>query len=149
MVREGLAAVPANGDAAHDHDGDEGERTSAPAEGNGEWQAVAALTNDAYSRVATSRLEDLVNLVGELAISHAMIARTVDDARLSDLHLPVGRHARTLRQLQVLVLGMRILWGVFTQAPGPAFNRLLALAALQLILFAALFHVAATWSHSG
>ncbi|HEX5790287.1 MAG TPA: 1,4-dihydroxy-2-naphthoate octaprenyltransferase [Luteolibacter sp.] len=60
-----------------------------------------------------------------------------------------GSPALLLASLPVLVLGMRILWGVFTQAPGPAFNRLLALAALQLILFAALFHVAATWSHSG
>jgi hypothetical protein len=33
---------------------------------------------------------------------------------------------------------------VLTLPPGPAFNRLLALAGLQLILFAALFHFAAT-----
>jgi hypothetical protein len=32
---------------------------------------------------------------------------------------------------------------VATLPPGPAFNRLLALAGLQLLLFAAAFHVAA------
>jgi 1,4-dihydroxy-2-naphthoate octaprenyltransferase len=48
-----------------------------------------------------------------------------------------------LASLPVLLLGMRIIWGVFTLPPGPAFNRLLALAGLQLILFAAVFHLAA------
>ena len=46
--------------------------------------------------------------------------------------------------LPVLLLGGRIIWGVLTMPPGPAFNRLLALAGLQLILFASLFHFAAT-----
>ncbi|MEY5013363.1 MAG: 1,4-dihydroxy-2-naphthoate octaprenyltransferase, partial [Verrucomicrobiota bacterium] len=49
-----------------------------------------------------------------------------------------------LASLPVLLLGARIIWGVLTFPPGPAFNRLLALAGLQLILFAALFHFAAT-----
>lgn len=42
--------------------------------------------------------------------------------------------------LPVLLLGLRILWGVFTTPPGPAFNRLLALGGVQLILFAVVFH---------
>ncbi len=46
--------------------------------------------------------------------------------------------------LPVLLIGMRILWGVFTLPPGPAFNRLLGLGGVQLVLFAAVFHVAAT-----
>lgn len=48
-----------------------------------------------------------------------------------------------LASLPVLLIGMRVMWGVLTQPPGPAFNRLLALGAIQLILFAILFHVAA------
>lgn len=44
----------------------------------------------------------------------------------------------------VFLIGLRIIWGVLTFPPGPAYNRLLALAAAQLILFAALFHVAAS-----
>ena len=42
----------------------------------------------------------------------------------------------------VFLIGLRIIWGVMTFPPGPAFNRLLALGGVQLILFAALFHVA-------
>jgi len=41
----------------------------------------------------------------------------------------------------VFWLGLRILWGIITTEPGPGYNRLLALAGLQLILFAAAFHV--------
>ena len=46
----------------------------------------------------------------------------------------------------VLFTGMRIIWGVLTFPPGPAFNRLLALGGVQLILFAAVFHLAAAFS---
>lgn len=45
----------------------------------------------------------------------------------------------------VFLLGLRILWGVLTLPPGPAFNRLLAMAGVQLVFFAAAFHVAAVW----
>ncbi len=44
----------------------------------------------------------------------------------------------------VFLLGLRIIWGVLTFPPGPAFNRLLALGGIELIFFAAAFHVAAT-----
>ena len=44
----------------------------------------------------------------------------------------------------VFLIGLRIIWGVMTLPPGPAFNRLLALGGVQLILFAALFHIATT-----
>jgi 1,4-dihydroxy-2-naphthoate polyprenyltransferase len=48
-----------------------------------------------------------------------------------------------LASLPVFMIGMRIIWGVLTLPPGSAFNRLLALAAVQLILFAAVFHAVA------
>lgn len=57
--------------------------------------------------------------------------------------LAFGKPALMIASLPVLLLGMRILWGVFTLPPGPAFNKLLAMAGVQLILFAALFHLAA------
>ena len=47
-----------------------------------------------------------------------------------------------IASVPVFLLGMRILFGILTQPPGPAMNRLLALAALQLISFAAVFHFA-------
>ena len=43
----------------------------------------------------------------------------------------------------VFLIGLRIIWGVLTFPPGPAFNRLLALGGIQLIVFAALFQIAA------
>jgi 1,4-dihydroxy-2-naphthoate octaprenyltransferase len=45
------------------------------------------------------------------------------------------------------LIGLRIIWGVLTFPPGPAFNRLLALGGVQLILFAAAFHFAAVLAH--
>jgi 1,4-dihydroxy-2-naphthoate octaprenyltransferase len=55
-----------------------------------------------------------------------------------------GKPMLMFASLPVLLLGARIIWVVLTLPPGPAFNRLLALSGLQLILFAALFHFAAT-----
>jgi 1,4-dihydroxy-2-naphthoate octaprenyltransferase len=55
-----------------------------------------------------------------------------------------GKPMLMFASLPVLLLGARIIWGVLTLPPGPVFNRQLALAGLQLILFAALFHFAAT-----
>jgi 1,4-dihydroxy-2-naphthoate octaprenyltransferase len=54
-----------------------------------------------------------------------------------------GQPMLVFASLPVLLIGMRICWGVFTLPPGPAFNRLLALGGLQLVLFAGVFHIAA------
>lgn len=48
-----------------------------------------------------------------------------------------------LATLPAWTLGLRILWGVFTMPEGRGMNRLLALAALQLVAFAGLFHLLA------
>ncbi len=45
------------------------------------------------------------------------------------------------------LLGLRILWGVMTIPPGPEYNKLLALGGVQLIFFAAAFHIAAVLAH--
>ena len=55
----------------------------------------------------------------------------------------LGRAPLLLASVPVILLGWRILRGVRTLPPGPAFNRLLALGGVQLILFAAAFHAAA------
>jgi 1,4-dihydroxy-2-naphthoate octaprenyltransferase len=60
--------------------------------------------------------------------------------------LAFGQPMLIIASLPVMLIGMRICWGVFTLPPGPAFNRLLALAGLQLVLFAGVFHLAA---HAG
>jgi len=54
-----------------------------------------------------------------------------------------GKPVLMLASLPVLLLGMRILWSLLTEPAGPKTNRLLALAGLQLVLFAVLFHLAA------
>lgn len=48
-----------------------------------------------------------------------------------------------LASVPVFVIGMRIIWGVLTMPPGKGFNKLLALGAVQLILFAGVFHAVA------
>jgi 1,4-dihydroxy-2-naphthoate polyprenyltransferase len=58
----------------------------------------------------------------------------------------LGQPSLMAASLPVFLLGMRIIWGVLTFPPGPAFNRLLALGGLQLVLFAVVFHLAATYS---
>ena len=45
--------------------------------------------------------------------------------------------------LPLLTLGLRITWGALFMDEGPEMNRLLAMSAAQLVVFAALFHVLA------
>jgi 1,4-dihydroxy-2-naphthoate octaprenyltransferase len=54
-----------------------------------------------------------------------------------------GHPALAIAGAPVFLLGLRIIWGVMTFPPGPAFNRLLALGGVQLIMFAAAYHIAA------
>jgi 1,4-dihydroxy-2-naphthoate octaprenyltransferase len=65
-------------------------------------------------------------------------------AFLGLIWLAWGQPILSAASLPVLLIGLRIIWGVLTLPPGPAFNRLLAMAGVQLILFAAVFHAAAT-----
>lgn len=59
--------------------------------------------------------------------------------------LAFGQASLLVASVPVLLLGGWILRGVRTQPPGPACNRLLALGGVQLLLFAAVFQVAALW----
>lgn len=54
-----------------------------------------------------------------------------------------GHPALAIAGAPVFLIGLRIIWGVLTIPPGPAYNRLLALGGVQLIFFAAAFHLAA------
>jgi 1,4-dihydroxy-2-naphthoate polyprenyltransferase len=62
------------------------------------------------------------------------------------LWLALNHPALFFASLPVLLIGMRIIWGVLTMPPGPGFNRLLALGGVQLVLFAVVFHLAAAYS---
>ncbi len=57
--------------------------------------------------------------------------------------LAMGHPLFGLASLPVLVIGMRIIWGVLTMPADARMNRLLALGAVELVLFAAVFHVVA------
>lgn len=46
-----------------------------------------------------------------------------------------------LATLPLWLAGFRIIWGVLTEPEGPRMNRLLAIAAVQLVAFAAMFHL--------
>ena len=55
----------------------------------------------------------------------------------------LGYRSLAVAGVPVVLLGRRIFHGVRTQPPGPAYNRLLALGGVLLLVFAAAFHVAA------
>lgn len=50
-----------------------------------------------------------------------------------------------LASLPVFVIGMRIIWGVLTLPADARMNRMLALGALELVLFAGVFHAVAVF----
>lgn len=60
--------------------------------------------------------------------------------------LAFGQPVLVLASLPVLAIGMRIIWGVFTSPVDRSFNRFLALAGVQLVLFGAAFHLASAFS---
>ncbi len=63
---------------------------------------------DGFSRVATSKLEDLMNLVGELLISQSLIVHDPDVVVGSRLQQEATRQSRIIRDLQVLSLSLRM-----------------------------------------
>ncbi len=63
---------------------------------------------DGFARVSIARLEELVNLVGELLITQAQVAQDEDIVRLPRAAAVVGRQARVVRSLQSLALGLRL-----------------------------------------
>lgn len=63
---------------------------------------------DVFSRVATAKLEDLMNQVGELLIAQAMVQHNPELPPNSQLSQAVGRQGRILRNLQVLALSLRM-----------------------------------------
>jgi 1,4-dihydroxy-2-naphthoate octaprenyltransferase len=59
------------------------------------------------------------------------------------LWLLLGMPHFLLASLPVMLIGPRVIWVVLTRPPGPEYNRTLALAGMQLVLFSAVFHLAA------
>jgi 1,4-dihydroxy-2-naphthoate octaprenyltransferase len=67
-------------------------------------------------------------------------------AFLGIVWLTWGQPMFLVASVPVFAIGMRIIWGVLTLPPDARMNRLLALAALQLVLFAGVFHAVAGFS---
>ena len=60
--------------------------------------------------------------------------------------LVIGYPLLGLASIPVFTIGMRIIWGVLTMPPGKGFNKLLALGAVELVLFAVVFHAVVVFS---
>ena len=71
-------------------------------------QAAKAGNAEGFSRVASSKLEDLMNMVGELLITQAMIQHAPELNPTTRLGQEVQRQARILRDLQGLSLSLRM-----------------------------------------
>jgi two-component system chemotaxis sensor kinase CheA len=63
---------------------------------------------EVFSRVATAKLEELMNQVGELLIAQAMVQHSPELIANSQLAQGVARQGRILRNLQVLSLSLRM-----------------------------------------
>jgi 1,4-dihydroxy-2-naphthoate polyprenyltransferase len=57
-----------------------------------------------------------------------------------------GHPALAIASAPVLLLGLRVLWGLMLTPPGPAYNRFLAMGGVMLLMFAAAFHLAAVFA---
>ncbi len=89
------------------------EKSSAPAASGGSAKAAA----DSTVKVTTSRLDALINMVGELVIAQAMVSQGLDPSALQDQRLERNlRHlTKITRDLQELSMSMRMVpvQGVF------------------------------------
>ncbi|MEI6673991.1 MAG: 1,4-dihydroxy-2-naphthoate octaprenyltransferase [Verrucomicrobiota bacterium] len=116
------------------------------------WQigllsAVLISINNLRDRAedATTGKRTLAVRCGHSVAVAVILAELLLAACASGLWCFLGQPALTAAGLPVVLLGWHILHGVRTQPPGPAFNRLLALGGLLLLLFAAVFHLAAAY----
>jgi len=78
--------------------------------GGGSKPSAAASTADEKIKVSTQRLDDLINMTGELAIAQLMIAEEVKSKANSDSHLfrKVALQNKIVRELQELSMSMRM-----------------------------------------
>ena len=86
----------------------EGAATRQQVEKAASAQQALKATGDVFSRVATAKLEELMNQVGELLIAQAMVQHNPELQPNSHLAQAVGRQGRILRNLQVLSLSLRM-----------------------------------------
>jgi two-component system chemotaxis sensor kinase CheA len=86
-------------------------RSETPAAASAPASALGA-SREVSIRVATSKIDKLIDLVGELVIAQSMAKEIVDNfsaSRLGQLQEAVGEMDRHLRELQERVMGVRML----------------------------------------
>lgn len=66
-----------------------------------------AATGDGTARVSTGRLDDLMNLVGELIIAHSMVTQMQGEVD-ANMGQAISRQGRIIRELQNIALGLRM-----------------------------------------
>lgn len=71
-------------------------------------QQAAKLANDGFTRVSIGRLDELMNMVGELLIAQAMVGQEAVTSGATRMVQMVTRQGRILRDLQVLSLSLRM-----------------------------------------
>ena len=86
----------------------DGAATRQQVEKAAQVQQALKVAGDGFSRVATAKLEELMNQVGELLIAQAMVQHNPELQPNSQLAQAVGRQGRILRSLQVLSLSLRM-----------------------------------------
>ncbi|MFM2091132.1 MAG: hypothetical protein RLZZ127_1621, partial [Planctomycetota bacterium] len=69
--------------------------------------AQEAVRKDAFARVSMARLEELVDLIGELLITQAGVMQHAANAT-PELRGAIDRQGRTVRELQGIALGLRL-----------------------------------------
>jgi len=75
--------------------------------------------SDATARISTRRLDDLVDMVGELVIAHSMVAQSMDGSsvREGELFDRISQAGKIVRQLQSTAMSLRMvpLRGMFAR----------------------------------
>ena len=93
-------------------EGDQSESVAVPGRRDNDRVAVAASVEASSIRVGVDKVDNLINLVGELVISQAMLAQTasrVDPVLFESLMTSVAQLERNTRDLQESVMSIRML----------------------------------------
>lgn len=71
-------------------------------------EEAAKAQGNGFARVSIARLDELVNLAGELLVTQSQVAHDGDVVHSHRLSILVGRQSRVVRSLQSLALGLRL-----------------------------------------
>ena len=105
---EKAAAALAPGERLGDKLVQQGSVTREEVEEAAVKQQAVKTSSDGFTRVSIGRLDELMNMVGELLIAQAMVGQEATTSASTRLSQMVTRQGRILRDLQVLSLSLRM-----------------------------------------